>query len=154
MGFFKKAAVATAMATAVVGTLGQGGAFGVAAGAAVGTGTIAPGLTTTCTVQTSVTFDSAVLVYVSTTGPTVSATASTHFAGSSGINCETVASGKGSGTLSGGLAGSVTYDRTGNVVTLGGTINGGGVIAGVCIFVPTTVNPTTSYGLVCAAATS
>lgn len=153
MGFFKKAAVATALATAVVGMLGQGGAFATSAGGAIGTGTISPGLSTTCTVQTSVTFDSVVLLYASTTGPTVSATASVHFAGAS-AGCETVVTGQGGGTLSGGLAGPVTYSRTGNLVTLGGTINGESVLAGACIFVPTDANPTTAYGLVCAAATS
>jgi len=148
MGFFKKAAVATAMATAVVTMVGQGGAFGAsaAAGGAVGTGTIAPGLPTTgCANQTSVTFDSFVLVYTDT-APTVS-TANTHFAGASN-GCETLNAGQGSGTLSGGLSGWVDYVRIKNVVAISGTINGTAA-AGACLFVPTSVNPVTSYALAC-----
>lgn len=151
MGFIKKAAVATAMATAVVAMVGQGGAFGAAAGAAVGTGTIAPGLTTTPTPQTSVTFGGSV-VYASTNGSTA-VLAPVSFNGAS-VGNETVQQGQGGGNLSGALAGPVTYARTGNLVTLNGTINGGAILAGACIFVPTSVNPTVSYALLCAAATS
>ena len=161
MGFFKKAAVATAMATAVISMAGQG-AFAASAGGAVGTGTITPGLPTTGTVATTtVTFDSTVLVYASTTGPTVSVSPpglQVHFDGT-GAN-ESLNAGAGNGTLSGGLTGAVGYSRTANLVTLSGTINGAGgagggaVLAGVCIFIPTHVNPVDSYALVCAAATS
>jgi len=150
MGFIKKAAVASAMATAVVAMVGQGGAFGAAAGGAVGLGTISPGLPTSGCANQSVTFDSAVLVYADTTPAVV--TANTHFSGNSSI-CETLNAGQGSGTLSGGLSGTVDYSRTGNVVTIGGTINGHAG-AGACLFVPTSVNPVQSYALVCVAAST
>lgn len=153
MGFIKRTAVATAMATAVVGMMGQGAAFGAGYAHFIGTLTVAPGWTTTCTVQASLTFDSAVVEYVSTSPPTVSATSSTHFVGSSN-GCETVASGRGSGNFWGVLAGPVTYDRTGNVMTLGGTINGGAILAGVCILGPTDTNPTTTAGVECWISTS
>ena len=155
MGFIKKAAVASAMATAVVAMVGQGGAFAASAGGAVGVGTITPGLQTdgSCVNQTSVTFNSAVLVYASTNGPTVSATSNTSFAGASD-GCETLNKGQGHGNLSGGLAGTVSYNRNANLVTLTGTINSENVLAGACIFLPTAVNPVTAYALVCVAATT
>ena len=155
MGFIKKAAVATALATAVVAMVGQGGAFALGGASAVGMGTIAPGLTTSCPPwsQTSVTFDSFVLVYADAARLSVNAGGSTHFSGAS-VGCETVQKGQGAGTVSGGLAGTITYQRTASLVTLGGTINGGAILAGACIFVPTSWNPTTTFALACVAATS
>jgi hypothetical protein len=92
-----------------------------------------------------VTFDSAVLVYADTTPAVV--TANTHFSGNSSI-CETLNAGQGSGTLSGGLSGTINYSRTGNVVTLGGTINGHAGV-GVCVWVWLSVNPVTAWAWVC-----
>jgi len=133
----------------LMGLLGQTGALAVSPGTFVGTGTFAPGLLTSlCQAQTSVTFDSAVLEYVSTSPPTVSVTSQVHFEGVS-YGCETTLSGSGHGTLSGGLAGSVGYVRIGNLATLSGSINGGAVFAGACILVPTTVDPVTSAAWYC-----
>jgi hypothetical protein len=152
MGFIKRTAVATVLATAVVAMVGQGGAFGVAGAVALGTGTITPGLSTACTVQTDLTFDSTLLVYASTSGPTISDTGATHFDGASS-GCETATFGQGSGILSGELAGAVTYQRIANIMTLDGTINGGVILVAACIFVPTAINPATTYALACVAAT-
>lgn len=149
MGFIKKTVVATALAAAVVAMAGQGGAFAVAGGGAVGTGTITPGLGAGC--FQSVTFDSFVLVYADTGSATVSATSNTHFDGASD-GCETLNAGEGHGNLSGGLAGAISYKRVASLVTLVGTINGGSIVAGACIFVPTSVLPVTSFALACAAA--
>jgi hypothetical protein len=159
MGFFKKAAVATAMATAVVAMVGQGGAFADTvsdAVVAVGTGTITPGLPTTgCAVQTAIDFNGTGAV-VGDDGVTAPATVT--FAGNSGSTCESLNSGQGSGTLGGTFTAAVSYQRTGPIVQVFGTGNIGGKphtpIAAVCIFVPTSVNPVTTYALVCAAALS
>jgi hypothetical protein len=153
MGFIKKAAVATALATAVVAMVGQGGAFADGdigpfsdAGVAIGTGTITPGLTTTSCTQ-NVTFTGTVV----TDGDEGVNTGGVSFGGAS-VGCETLNNGQGTGNLSGALAGAVDYTRIGNLVTLSGTINGDPVLAGACLFVPTSVNPVTSYALACAAA--
>lgn len=155
MGFIKRAAVATAMATAVVAMAGQGGAFAVAGGGAVGQGGFLPGLKTdgSCTPQTSVRFDSNVLMYADAGGATLTLS-NIHFEGASD-GCETLlGGGRGHGTLSGGLAGTVSYQRTATLVMLVGTINGQGVIAGACILVPLDVNPVERYALACVAATN
>jgi hypothetical protein len=159
MGFFKKAAVATAMATAVVSLVGQNGAFADTvsdAVVAVGTGTITPGLPTSgCAVQTDITFTGNGAV-VGDDG--VTAPASVTFDGNSGSTCESLNSGQGSGTLGGTFSANVTYQRTGPIVQVFGSGNIGGKphspIAAVCIFIPTSVNPVTSYALACAAALS
>jgi hypothetical protein len=156
MGFFKKAAVATAMATAVVCMVGQGGAFAAPVGDYVGvagTGTISPGLPTTgCAVQTGITFSGTGAV-VGTDG--VAAPATINFDGNSGSTCETLNSGQGSGTLSGSLTGTVSYQRTGAIVQVFGNVSVLGSpsrspLVAVCVFAATTVNPVTTYVLVCA----
>ena len=157
MNFPRRGSIAVVALAALIGLLGQGGAFAAAGESAVGFGNITPGLPTTgCAFQT-VTFDSSVLVYASTAPPgafvTVLLSPQVHFAGAS-TGCETLNAGQGNGTLSGGLTGTVNYVRDGNLVTLSGTINGGNVLAGVCLFVPTTVNPVTMYALTCVAASS
>jgi hypothetical protein len=62
--------------------------------------------------------------------------------------------GSGTGTLSGCPAsGTVNYDRNGVLVTVSGnvTVNGEAhsILVGVCVFVPTSVLPTTSFAVVC-----
>lgn len=76
------------------------------------------------------------------------------FNGSSGTNCESLQSGAGTGTLSGtGITGTVSYQRTGNIVTLSGSgaVNGvpHTITSGVCVFGPTNAGPVTTYTLVC-----
>ncbi len=164
-GWFKKAAVATAMATALVAVVGQGGAFADVvsdAGVLTGSGTITPGLPTTgCAVQTDIDFNgTGALVGDDTTIP-----ATVNFDGNSGSLCETAELGQGSGTLGGTFAsapGAITYQRIGPIVELFGNvvINGRvhtGLLLGLdaaCIFVPTSTNPATTYSLVCAVALS
>ncbi len=170
MRSIKKLAVVAVVAAAFTGLVSQGSAFACGtpsclpepvasdAGVVLGTGTIAPGLTTVPTVQTSVTFDSSLYVIAGDEGVS-DGTVGIHFAGSSDV-AETLNAGHGSGTLSGALGGTVVYSRTANVVTLSGTINAGSdpdgdtLRAAACIFVPTTVNPVTSYALLCAAVTN
>ncbi|HZQ29223.1 MAG TPA: hypothetical protein VFA94_16115 [Acidimicrobiales bacterium] len=142
------------------------GASQVAAGG-VGHGTISPGLTTTPTAQ-SVSFQSDVFIGggVSTDPNAATGTVNCTFNGSSTLpGGETVAQGGGSVTGSCTVAAgvgvgqsvncTVSYSRVGNVVVI--TVNctfgthhstGGGVF----LFVPTSVNPTTSYELVGTAA--
>ena len=116
----------------------------------VGAGTITPGLPTTGCANQEVSFG----------GTAVNASIDGHqgvynvsFHGFSGI-CETLNAGSGSGTLSGDVSGDVTYGRTGSVVTISGSgaVNGAPhhIDVGVCLFIPTSVNPVASYALVCA----
>ena len=116
----------------------------------VGTGGIVPGLPTSgCDFQNRVFFS----------GTAVNASIDNHtgiynvsFEGSSSI-CETLNSGQGSGTLSGDVSGTVNYSRTGPIVTIEGqgAINGSPhhIVVGICIFVPTSINPVASYALEC-----
>src|SRR5687767_9335623 len=107
------------------------------AGQVAGQGAISPGLPG-C--NQTVTFEgTAVLVGTQAGGYAVA------FLGHSD-GCETELQGAGSGTLSGGVAGTVRYARTANVVTLSGTVTvagGGHTLAGECQFVPTNRQPTT-----------
>jgi hypothetical protein len=159
MGNVKKAAVATAMASAVVAMVGQSGAFADVvsdAAAVIGTGTITPGLPTTgCAVQTDITFNGSGAA-VGDDGVVVPA--SVYFNGNSGANCETPLSGQGSGTITGTFSGLVSYQRTWSIVEVFGSvaaINGTThALSAVCIFSPTSLHPATSYALVCAAALS
>jgi len=161
MGFFKKAAVATAMATAVVAMVGQGGAFGDTlpvsdVTAVVGTGTISPGLPTSgCAVQTDITFNGTGVL----AGDELAVPGTVTFDGNSGSFCETLNAGQGTGTIGGTFSsapGGVSYVRTGPIVQVTGSGTVGTethtAIAAVCIFVPTNDNPVTAYALVCAAA--
>ena len=120
----------------------------VVVGVAFGTGTITPGLPG-CNQQ--VTFSGQVVL--STTPPSVRPVS---FAGSSSI-CEDVAFGQGCGQISGGVSGTVCYNRTGNVVQLSGTVTLDGhshTLTATCEFVPTSAQPTTSYVLTCQVALS
>jgi len=155
MGFIKKAAVATAMATAVMAMVGQGGALAAVGDvvAVAGTGTISPGLPTSgCAVQTNITFNGTGAV-VGTDGVAVPATI--NFNGNSGSTCESLNSGQGSGTIGGTLTGNVSYQRTGAIVQVFGSVSvlgspGRTPLVAVCVFAATTVNPVTAYALICA----
>jgi hypothetical protein len=113
-----------------------------------GSGTIDPGLPTTGCANQSVDFDG--------TG-TVShgdheGSYDFHFEGNSSI-CESLATGEGSGTLSGDISGTVSYSRTVNHVSVSGNVTfgstSGAIVAGSCVFQPTNANPTTEYELRC-----
>jgi hypothetical protein len=126
----------------------------------VGHGNIGPGLSTTPTFQTSVTFASDAVVYTGQVGH--GAGASCNFSGASSI-AETLQQGQGSGTVTctGGspdaisLSANVNYARTGGTVTLSGggsgTIGGKAetctITAGVFHFQPTSAPTVTSYRL-------
>ena len=113
----------------------------------VGNGVIVPGLTITCTNQ-FVYFDSTFLVFA---GDENSLNGRVHFDGASS-GCETDTFGQGSGTLTGDMAGTVTYVRTGTIVTITGSVTVNGESHGLtaeCAFSPTTYNPIDHYALAC-----
>ena len=156
----KLAIAAAAAAPLFVLAAGPASAASAETAHIVGHGTISPGLTTTPTFQTSVTFASDAVVASGQVAN--SAGASCNFSGASTI-AETAQQGQGSGTVScsGGspdainLSGNVNYVRTGGTVTLSGSISGsaGGksesctITAGVFNFQPTSAPTTTSYRL-------
>lgn len=116
----------------------------------VGTGGIYPGLPNSgCIPNQRVTFTATLAVNAGDHAGLYAVS----FEGSSGTNCESLTFGAGTGTLSGGVSGTVSYNRNGNVVTLTGTgaVNGAfhRITIGICEFVPTSVNPVTTYGLAC-----
>jgi hypothetical protein len=126
----------------------------------VGHGTIGPGLTTTPTFQSSVTFQSDAVVFAGQVAN--GAGASCTFNGASTI-AETLQQGQGAGGIAcnGGspdnisLAGNVIYTRTGGTVTItgsgSGSVNGRPesctITAGVFHFQPTTAPTVTAYRL-------
>lgn len=120
-----------------------------AAGTAVGTGTISPGLPPMgCVSGQTVSFDGQVIFPGQNhpNNPYV-----VHFDGTSSI-CESACAGQGSGTLSGDITGTVNYSRTCNVVQLTGNVTVDDqphALTGVCTFAPTSANPTNSYALNC-----
>ena len=118
-----------------------------AAGVMTGTGTIIPGLPTTgCQSNQNVTFDGTAILVGGHTG-----IYAIHFQGTSNI-CETLNAGSGCGTVSGDVTASVCYSRTVNVVTATGTATIDGqthTVSLTCVFAATSVNPVTTYGLVC-----
>ncbi|MHB8450965.1 MAG: hypothetical protein ACYDAQ_11030 [Mycobacteriales bacterium] len=150
IGMFVVAASALAIA------LGAGPAYASAGTAAVaGSGRILPGLTTTPTAQSLVTFTGTAVV----AGTSGSGDYNCSFSGSSNGFLETVLVGNGSvtGTCSGTVPVaqsfncSVSYHRNVNVVTLAGSCTGsvtGTLAAAGCVFEPTS-NPVTSYELQC-----
>jgi hypothetical protein len=165
---------------AAVAMMGQSSAYGLGAAGhvVVGSGTISPGLTTVPTNQ-SFTFTTgnlaslpSVAAGVSTNGGASVVTLNCVFNGNSTIaGGETSAAGLGVGsgscTTATGVAGttysavcSLTYIRVGPIVivvlvcvtVINGNPNNSGTAVGAFLFVPTSVNPTTSYQLAGAAA--
>lgn len=113
----------------------------------VGTGTISPGLPATGCSYQSVTFSGTVV-----DGGLYSGIHNVAFHGDSTI-CETVASGQGSASLSGDVSGELAYTRTSSFLSMTGavTMNGTpGYFTGQCQWVPTAINPATSYQMTCA----
>lgn len=139
---------------AVFSLVGAPAAHAAAAGAAVGTGTINPGLTASPQ-DTDVTFDGTAAGVIGTDA----GTCAIHFDG--GGTGETLAVGNGGGDLScdgASVLGApvsvdcgVSYDRVGVVVLVSGgcTGNAPGALTAACVFIPT--NPAgTTYALACA----
>ena len=114
-------AVVVAVSLALVAPL-AGPANAAGGGTIVGTGTVSPGITEVCTAQTIGFSGTAVAADTGDAG-----VYSFNFSGASS-GCETVLSGAGAGTVSGGMSGSLSYSRTGPVLTAQGdvTINGHG----------------------------
>ena len=142
--------VAATAAVALLSPLATQPASAAEAAVAVmaGTGTSTPGIPATgCADQTSVTMD-LTMTFAGSTGGTYAA----HFDGSSNI-CESLASGQGSGTLSGGVSGVVNYQRTGTVMTLSGsfTVNGTtyNTIIWICFIAWVSYPPPGSWVVVC-----
>ena len=171
----RKLSVAMAL-VAAVSMVGAGQANGAAAAAAVivGGGTISPGLTTTATFQTSVTFTGTAVGAIAVVPQADAGIYGVSFSGSSDI-AETTEQGQGSGTgtVSGpGIVAPGTdsvscvlvYVRVGPVVVIvavsscgtvaNGASQGGGTAIGAFVFVPGQVPPAavTSYTLAGAAA--
>jgi hypothetical protein len=146
------------LATAFTGVGSAAQASTPATAVVAGTGTILPGLPLTgCEPRPEhVTFDGTAVV---AGAPGDAGAYSLHFDGNSNI-CESLSDGKGSGTLSGGITGSVNYTRTGNAVTITAngavTVNGNShvLVAAGCVFVPVPGNPITTYALACTATVS
>jgi hypothetical protein len=148
---------------------GQSPAHAVGTGAVVvaGSGTISPGLTTVPTNQ-SFTFSTVASFAAvgSTNGGANVVTLNCFFSGSSTLP-ETTAAGLGTGsgscTTSQSIVGSIsitcsmTYLRVGPIqiiiytctITINGNSNNSGIEIGICVWAPTTFNPTTSYVTVC-----
>ena len=146
----KTMAVLVLLAAAVLPAVPANANPSVANAVVEGSGTISPGLgtSTTPTAQT-VTF---------------SGTATGHFNGTpgsctisftgTGVGTPATASGSGSASCSGtgiSISCQVSYQRTGVVVAGSGSCTGTvhGTLSVVCVFSPTSVNPTTSYELAC-----
>jgi len=138
-------------------------AYAAAAGVITGSGTIGPngvpGPTGGTVTNSDVRFNgTATGVFVGATADAGSCAIS--FSGS-GSDSTAVGSGSGSASCNGtGVLGnsislncSVNYTRVGVTVIITGSC-GASVLVGVFVFIPTTVNPTTSYQLVGTAATS
>jgi hypothetical protein len=174
---FLRGLVSLATVASIVVGSGQAPAHAIGGMAAtmVGSGTISPGLTTRPTPQ-SFTMTSAniasfpsIMAGASNNGGAVAGTMTCSFSGSSTLaGGETTAAGLGTGSGScgtaAGIAGtsgwitcSLTYIRVGPfweiVITCTSTVNGNsnnsGIGIGICAWVPTSVNPTTSYQIVC-----
>lgn len=144
----------TARLAAIVTTLTLGSHAAIASPvdqvlAITATGTLTPGLPTTGCVFQAVTF----------TGTAIGAgldsgVYSLAFTGESDA-CETLASGSGSGTLSGDVEGTATYERTGSTVTVAGKVtdkknNDTKTIAtAVCVVVVTAFNPVAGFAMFC-----
>jgi hypothetical protein len=169
---FRLFAASLAMAgSAFVAGQSPAHAVGTGAGVLFGSGTISPGLTTVPTPQ-SFTFTTANLGSVpsvaagaSTNGGVFAGTVNCSFGGSStlaGGETSAVGEGTGSGTCgtavglagtSGSIACSVLYVRVGTIVeivyvcsiTVNGNPNNVSIEVGICLMIPTSLNPTTSY---------
>jgi hypothetical protein len=154
-GKFGILGVAAGAALMLTGTTGLAANAGGAA--VVGSGTIAPGLSTVPTTQT-VTFGgtAAGAGVIGTTPVVVNDTCT--FSGSSVI-AETVAQGEGNATGSctgtAAISASVHYTRAGGAVAIqgSGTVNGtAATITAACSFEPTSAPTVVSYQLQCAVA--
>lgn len=111
------------------------------AGTLVATGTYSPGLTLTgCTANLTVSWDG--------TAVFPSGTYAVHFDGEVG-SCAVLTGESGHGTLSGQIAGSLLYTRTGKVVTYSGVVTRRGfteaVTAWHCIRTWTSLNPVNTF---------
>lgn len=120
-------------------------------GVVVGTGTITPGvpLPPSCVTGSSVAFDGTGVI--ATPGLPAGPYA-VSFRGKSNT-CESILSGSGTGTLSGGVSGSVIYTRTTGIIELAGTVTVAGQsrsLAATCTVEPTSANPVITYAVECA----
>lgn len=142
------AAVAAAMALALSFT---GGSIATAdvgpvsdEAVIVGSGTITPGLPSCFP---DVTFSGTIALAGDETlnGPV-------NFFGTGSI-CETALAGRGNGNVGGVVAGNISYDRQGTLVTLSGNLDVNGelhtIVSGECDFTPTSANPISTFTLVC-----
>jgi hypothetical protein len=117
----------------------------------VGTGSVLPGVPTTgCVNGAAVAFDGTGVIVGNgglNPGPyTVS------FRGNSTM-CETILAGQGTGTLSGGVSGTVNYTRTVGLLTLNGTVTVDGQtrsLSANCHVAVTSANPFTTFAMDCA----
>jgi multidrug efflux pump subunit AcrA (membrane-fusion protein) len=151
----KKMAVAAAILAPAFGFTSANVASAAPNDAAVvvGQGTINPGIPATgCSSSAPhVTFDGTVVVV----GPDAQ-TGSIHFDGDSTSACASATADSGTGVLSGIASGTVTFSRTGNVVTVSGPsvsfAGRVGPVTAACQFYPGAANPIVTYILTCQAA--
>jgi hypothetical protein len=115
-----------------------------------GTGTLSPGLPATGCVDLDVSFSGTAVGAGGLTG-----VYSVAFNGASTV-CETLSSGQGAGVLSGDLHGNLTYQRTGNVITLSGSIEPSArsdeskdLIVAACVVAATAINPVAGFAMFC-----
>lgn len=155
MVLLKKAVVFAAVTVSVAGLAGGPAASALGADTAfvVGSGTVTPGIPgplAPCVSNEHVTFDGTLAI----AGDDAQLPASVHFEGDS-TRCESSFLGAGDGVLYGAAAGNVHYERQYKVVLItaptGLVINGSThtLVNATCDYTPTSLNPTTSYTLVC-----
>jgi hypothetical protein len=142
---------------ASVAMISQSSAHAANAGVLVGGGTISPGLTLTPTNQ-SFSFTTTAAVGVSNKPVGAGAFSCSFTGNSSGPETDLQGAGTGTGSCSGtvNVSCTISYTRVVVLVVVTGscsTPGGPQTLGGVFVFVPTTVNPVTSYVLVGTAAT-
>lgn len=117
----------------------------------VGTGSVLPGVPTTgCVTGAAVSFDGTGVIVGN--GGLNPGPYSVSFRGNSNT-CESILTGSGTGILSGGVSGTVTYTRTVGVITLSGTVSVDGQtrsLSATCHVAVTSANPFTTFALDCA----
>lgn len=153
MSLLRKPAILAAITGLLLGVAGGGtanakvGDVGVVSDVAVvvGTGTIAPGLPS-C-------FPDVEFAGTLALAGDETELGAVEFAGASNI-CETAVDGHGAGNVAGSVNGVIVYSRVGSIVTLAGNVAINGeqhiLLSAVCLFVPTSVNPISTFSLMCA----
>ena len=128
----------------------HGTASAAGAGQMFGTGTYSPGIPTTGCAFQDVSFSGTAFIE-STDDP--SGVYNVSMNGASTI-CESLTAGAGMLTVSGDISGTLSYNRTGNVTTMSGTVSIGGstrriAVGWACLGIYTGIGPVTEYVWIC-----